>query len=279
MPEIGSTPAPNQAPAEQQGVSVVENLGAQLPLDLPFIDSKGDMVRFGDTLADGGPTILALVYFDCPVVCNVVMGELTQAFKGMDFTIGEEFNVVFASIDPSEQPPLAASVKDRYLTVYGRAGGGSTAEGWSFLTSPSDSTRVLAEKLGWTYKPVAGGEYSHPVCVFILTPEGAVARYIYGVGYDPDTFRMALLEASEGRVSESIGDMIRMFCFRYDPTTGKYSLVVYRVVQLGGIVSVLSVGGLIAVMLIKERVRRARAEGRDRQERLPHAQQVAGSTT
>ncbi|MFG0259617.1 MAG: SCO family protein [Phycisphaerales bacterium JB041] len=280
---LGSGGSVNEIPEQQLNVGVTERLGEPVPLDLPFINSEGDLVTLADSFTGDRPVVLALVYYDCPVVCAVVMGKLTEAFKGIDFEIGEDYNVVFVSIDPSETPALAAPTKERYLSVYDRANGGKTAAGWSFLTSPADSTRVLAEAVGWDYKPVAGGEYSHPVCIFFLTPDGRIARYVYGVGYEPETMRMALLEASDGKVSESIGDKIRMFCYRYDPTTGKYTLVAFRVVQLGWVLSMLAVGSLVGAMLIKERMRgrRLAAAGSppDAGDHPTHAQPVAESKT
>ncbi len=255
LPEIGAAGSSNEIPAQQEGVEVVERLGQQIPLDLPFLNANGDLVSLRDFFTDDRPVILAMVYYDCPVVCGIVMGKLTEAFKGIDFDIGKDYNVVFASIDPSETPTLAASVKGKYLASYARTDDANAVEGWSFLTSPADSSRTVAKALGWEYKPVTGGEFSHPVCIFVLTPEGKVARYVYGVGYEPETMRMALLEASEGKVSKSIGDKIRLFCFRYDPTTGKYALAAFRVVQLGGVLSVLTIGSLVGVMLMRERRR------------------------
>jgi protein SCO1 len=268
---------PNVAPPEQEGVGVTEHLGDYLPLELPFIDSTGAPVTLAEAFADGRPVILALVYYDCPVVCAVVMGKLTEAFRGVDFAIGEDYNVVFASIDPTEQPPLAASVKERYLAMYGRPAEGARA-GWWFLTSPGDSAALLADRVGWEYKPLADGEFSHPVAIFVCTPEGRIARYIYGVGYEPKTMRMALLEASDGKISESIGDFVRMFCFRFDPTTGKYSLVAYRVVQLGGLVSIAVVGGGIGLLLLTERLRRRRGGRPAEADAGPNPKHAPGST-
>ncbi len=283
LPAIGSAGSPNETPAQQDGVDVVERLGEQVPLDLPFLNAEGNLVMLRDLFTDDRPVILAMVYYDCPVVCGIVMGQLTEAFKGIDFDIGKDYNVIFASIDPEETPTLASSVKGKYLASYGREHNPGTLPGWSFLTSPADSSRTLAKSLGWEYKPVADGEYSHPVCVFVLTPQGKIARYVYGVGYEPDTMRMALLEASEGKVSQSIGDKIRLFCYRYDPTTGKYALAAFRVVQLGGVLSVLSIGGLVGIMLIKERMRSRRLGVAgirpDTGEQGPHAQTGSGSTT
>jgi protein SCO1/2 len=278
---LGSANNPNAVPAQQQDIGVTERLGEPVPLDLPFVNAAGEFVTLRDSFVDDRPVILALVYYDCPVVCAVVMGKLTEAFKGIDFGIGQDYNVVFASIDPSETPALASPVKDRYLATYARANNGKAAEGWAFLTSPADSTRTLAKAVGWEYKPIAGGEFSHPVCVFVLTPDGHIARYVYGVGYEPETMRMALLEASEGKISESLGDKIRMFCYPYDPTTGKYTLAAFRVVQLGGVLSVLAVGGLVGVLLIKERVRRRLGTASARPDvdaKPPHAQPVSRST-
>ncbi len=259
LQEIGSAGSPNVTPKEQEGIGVVENLGGQVPLDLVFTNASGERIELGSYFNQSKPVILAMIYYDCPIVCTIVMGKLTDAFKGIDFNIGEDYNVLFVSIDPTERSPLAASVKDRYLASYNRSQV-MTAEGWGFLTTPTESSKTLAESLGWIYKPLVDGEYSHPVCIFILTPEGGIARYVYGVGYEADTMRMALLEASEGKISKSIGDKIRMYCFRYDPTTGKYGVVAYRVVQLGGIVSILIVGALIGIMLTKERIRHRRLQ-------------------
>lgn len=259
LPELGSAGDPNVPPAQTEGVGVTEHLGEQIPLDLPFTTAEGELVPLRAYFNQGKPVVLAMVYYDCPIVCTVVMGQLTEAFKGIDFDIGEDYTVVFASIDPSEPASLAASVKTKHLASYDRPGAAGASAGWGFLTSEGDSSRKLAKSLGWDYKPIAGGEFSHPVCIFVLTPEGRIARYVYGVGYEPDTMRMALLEASDGKISSSIGDKVRMFCFRYDPTTGKYGMVAYRVVQLGGVVSMAVVGSLIAVMLTKERIRHRRA--------------------
>ncbi|MBK7404315.1 MAG: SCO family protein [Phycisphaerales bacterium] len=261
MQPIGSGGAVNQAPEQTKGVEVVERPGEQIPLDLQFINSEGKPVQLGDYFRDGKPVIMALVYYDCPIVCNIVMGKLTEAFSKIDFNIGDDYRVVFASIDPTEEPPLAASVKERLLGQYARSGA-QIREGWGFLTAPGDETHVLAAALGWNYRPIAGGEFSHPVCIFVLTPEGKIARYVYGLDYDPATFRMALLEATDGKISESIGDQIRLFCFRYDPSTGKYSMVAMRVVQLGGIVSILAVGSMVGVMLVREKINRGRARTR-----------------
>lgn len=257
---LDSGGAVNQAPEQAKGVEVVERLGEAIPLDLQFMNSDGAPVELGQFFKDGKPVVMALVYYDCPIVCNIVMGKLTEAFKAMDFTIGDDYRVVFASIDPTEEPALAASVKERLLGQYARSG--DVREGWAFLTAPGDETRVLAASLGWNYKPIAGGEFSHPVCIFVLTPEGRISRYVYGLGYDPETFRMSLLEASGGKISDSIGDQIRLYCFRYDPTTGKYSLVAMRVVQIGGILSILGVGGLVGAMLVREKINRGRARAR-----------------
>lgn len=259
---LGSAGSPNELPEQAKGADVVERLGETIPLELPFVDSTGAAIPLGKYFNQGKPVVMALVYYDCPVVCAVVMGQLTEAFKGVDFDIGEDYNVVFVSIDPGEGPELAAERKARYLEQYARPGGAGVAEGWGFLVSPNAETARLAEALGWGYSPVSNGEYSHPVCIFVLTPEGRIARYVYGVGYEPKTMRMALLEASEGKISNSIGDRITMFCFRYDPTRGKYGLVAFRVVQLTGVASILVVGGLIALMLTRERIRHRREHDR-----------------
>ncbi|MBZ0170801.1 MAG: SCO family protein, partial [Phycisphaerales bacterium] len=173
--ELGSGGDPNVTPTQALGVDVEERLGERVPLDLPFVDSEGRTVPLGAYFNEGKPVVVAMVYYDCPIVCTIVMGQLTEAFKGIDFDIGEKYNVLFASIDPGETPELAAETKARLLASYGRPG---AAGGWGFLTSPDTSSRTLAQSLGWNYKPIAGGEYSHPVCIFICTPDGRIARYV-----------------------------------------------------------------------------------------------------
>lgn len=251
---------PNVAPPETVGVDVVERLGHQVPLDIPFVDADGKPVELGKYFHDGKPVILALVYFDCPVVCPIVMGKLTDALKQIDFSIGKDYSVVIASIDPKETPELAKKNKVQYVAAYGHDEAQTNA-GWAFLTAPGDETRMLAHELGWNYRPVSNGQYSHPVCIFILSPDGKVARYLYGLEYDPQTMRMALLEASQGKISPSIGDRVRMFCFQFDPNTGKYSIVAMRVAQLTGVVMMLAMGSLIGGLLIKERIRKRRTGG------------------
>ncbi len=249
---------PNVAPPETIGVDVVERLGHQVPLDIPFVDADGNPVELGNYFHDGKPVIVALVYFDCPVVCPIVMGKLTDALKQIDFSIGKDYSVVIASIDPKETPQLAKKNKVQYVAAYGRDKN-ETDSGWGFLTAPGDETRMLSHELGWNYRPVSNGQYSHPVCIFILSPDGKVARYLYGLEYDPQTMRMALLEASKGTISPSIGDRVRMFCFQFDPNTGKYSIVAMRVAQLTGVVMMLAMGSLIGGLLIKERIRKRHA--------------------
>lgn len=260
---IGERPVANVLPDQARGVDVEERLGQRVPLELGFVDSEGTPVALAEYFRDDRPVILAMVYYDCPVVCGIVMGQLTKSFREIDFDIGEDYGVLFVSIDPAEGPELAAEAKSRFLADYTAdvARPASVGEGWGFLTAAGDQSRLLAASLGWNYKPLADGEYSHPVCIFVLAPDGTIARYVYGVGYEPETMRMALLEASEGKISPSIGDKIRMFCFRFDPSTGKYSIAALRVVQLGGIVSTVAVGGLIGGFLLKERARRRRIGG------------------
>ena len=237
-----------------QGVGVDEKLGEQAPLDLKFRDAKGDTVTLAELFAGDRPVLLSLNYSGCPMLCRVQLNGLVDCLKQMDWTTGQEFDVVSVSIDPLETSAQAALTKKKYLENYSRAGAGV---GWRFLTGDEASIRRLADAVGFRYKYVEERqEYAHTAAIMVCSPEGVVCRYLYGVMFEPKTVRLSLVEASEGKVGSTI-DRILLFCFHYDETSGRYGPVAKRIMAAGGALTV-AVMGLSLVPYWRGARRRAR---------------------
>jgi protein SCO1/2 len=221
----GPTGQPNvdvQGPPEAaKEVRIEQNLDAQVTLDLWFRDEAGQRVLLGDCLGDK-PTVLVLAYYRCPKLCNVVLGGLLQTCREMSFTVGQEFNVVTVSFDPRETPELAAAKKASYLEKYGRAGADA---GWHFLTGEKSQIDALARAVGFRYRYVEKEDlYAHASGIMVLTPQGRVSRYFYGIRYSPRDLRLGLVEASQNKVG-SPADQVLLLCLHYDVRTGTYTAV------------------------------------------------------
>jgi protein SCO1/2 len=257
-------PEPNP---QTRGLDIEEKIGNYLPMELEFTTSEGKKVRLGEYFKNTNkPAVLLLVYYDCPIVCDVLMGKVAETFQdvqGLD--IGKDFNVLFFSFDPSEGPETSAPLRQLFLSGYNRDVDGvlppEIAAGWQFHTSDAENSRRLADALGFKYRRMENGEYTHPVCTFLATPEGRIARYIYGYHGLPTSardMRLALIEASNGELSRSIGDRFMSFCYMYDPTAGTYTLQAMRVMQIGGVITIIGIAGLIGTLTVTERIRRSR---------------------
>jgi len=240
------------APAELAEVGIDEHLDARLPLDAEFRDERGDPVRLGEFFSGDKPVVLALVYYRCPMLCNLILDGLTGSMKDLAWTAGEEFEVVTVSFDPTETNTLAQLKKQGYLKQYGRP---EAASGWHFLTGSSESIRRLTDTVGFRYTFVEDrNEYAHTAALFLITPDGRISRYLYGIVYDPRTLRFALVEAGEGKVG-SVVDRVLLYCFHYDADEGKYSLVARQVMKLGGAVMVVVLGLTLLAFWRRERRR------------------------
>ncbi len=229
-------------PKELEGVGIEERPGAQVPLDAVFLNEEGKEVRLGELL-DGKPTILTLVYYRCPMLCGLVLQGVLDGLKALPATVGEDFNVVTISIDPLETPTLAKLKKQTYLSEYGRAG---AAAGWRFLTGTEENIQRVANSVGFFYKwNEERQEYAHGAGIFVLTPEGKLARTLYGVLFEPRTLKLALSEAREGK--SSVGEKIVLYCFHYDANEGRYVVAASRIMKAGGAITALMVGGWLLV--------------------------------
>ncbi|MGP8269038.1 MAG: SCO family protein [Terracidiphilus sp.] len=245
-------PANDKPPAILSGVGIAQNLNQQLPLSLIFTDDAGKPVQLSSYFGKK-PAILALVYYQCPMLCSEELNGLTGALKMVDEIPGRDFNVIVVSIDPSEGTDLAASKKLSYLKRYGHP---ETAAGWHFLTGTQENIDALTKAVGFGYVKIPGPDgkltqFAHASSIQIVTPEGKLAQYYMGVEYSPKDLRLGLAEASSSRIGSPV-DNILTYCYHYDPALNKHSLIVARVVQLGGLVTVFSLGGFMLVMFRRD---------------------------
>jgi protein SCO1/2 len=249
-------------PTPAEGLTLIEHGGDQVPLDLVFRDTNTRAVPLANYFDDGRPVVLALLYYRCPVVCSVIMERMVESFNGLDYRVGRDFNVVYVSIDEEENPTIAGAKKNEVLSDYAFGAGAEVRDNWAFLTGDPASVKRLADAVGYQYRRLPNGEYAHPVAFAVLSPGGTISRYIYGYEYPPRQMKLALLDASEGKVAKSLADRVLHFCFRYDPNEGAYTLQAMRVMQLGGVLTLIFLGGLIGgFLLLERRKRRRRAVG------------------
>ena len=230
-----------------EGVGVEEKLENQLPLDLVFVTSDGKKIRLGELFESGKPVLLSLNYSDCPMLCRLQLNGLVDGLRDMKLEPGRDFHIISVSIDPSETPMRARQTKQNYLRSYGRAG---TGDGWHFLCGKKSAINALADAVGFQFKYVPERkEYAHAAVTIAVTPEGIVSRYLYGVMYPPQTLRLALVEAGEGKVGTTL-DRVMLFCFHYDAATGRYAPVARRLMSLGAAATVTAMAiGLVPVWL------------------------------
>jgi len=239
---------PTRPPA-LEGVGIDEHLEQTIPLDLPFVDENGKQVTLGQYFESDRPVLIALVYYDCPMLCTVVLDRLVSTLKQMDWVAGDQFQIVTVSIDPSETPMLAKAKKQTYLREYGRA---EAATGWHFLTGAAPQISALADALGFKYKYLPErGQFAHPACLFVVTPEGKISRYLYGVSYAPETMRLALVEASEGKIGSAV-DQFLLYCYAYDAEEGTYGPAALKIMRVAGIVAALVLGAVLLTFWRRE---------------------------
>jgi protein SCO1 len=248
----GGTPPDrtDAVPAPLREVGVEEHLEAALPLTLPFVDEAGRAVTLANYLAPKRPLILTLNYYRCPMLCTLELNALVEGLSGLPWTIGKEFDVVTVSIDPKEAPALARAKKQAYVSAYDRPGG---ASGWHFLTGPKGSIDALTETVGFDYAyDRETDQYAHAAVVVLVTPEGRVSRYLYGVRFEPGQLTLALTEASQGRIG-SAWDRFLLYCYHYDSRQGRYSLAAMKLMRVGGVATILIFGASLASLWLKER--------------------------
>jgi protein SCO1/2 len=239
-------------PGRPAGVDFDQRLGEQVPLDLSFRDETGHAVTLRDCVA-GKPTILVLAYYRCPKLCNEVLNGVLDAIRAIPYTAGKDFSVVTVSFDPKELPDIAAAKKKAYLAEYGRPGAD-----WRFLTGEKGPIEELTRAVGFKYEyDKVFKEYNHASGIMVLTPDGRLARYFYGINYDGDDgkatdLRLSLVEAGEGKIG-SATDKLLLLCYRFEPSHNKYAFNVLWAVRTGGIVTVLALAATVVIFLRRER--------------------------
>lgn len=229
-------------------VGVDQKLNESIPLGLKFNDEKGKQVDLRQYFGSK-PVILSLVYYNCPMLCTQVLNGLERSLKEVSLDLGKDYAVVTVSIDPTERPVLASAKQELYTGMYGRPG---AAQGWHFLTGDEPQIKQLASAVGFRYAyDPESKQFAHASAIMLLTPEGKLSRYFYGITYPSRDLRLGLDEASEGKIGSAV-DAVLLFCYHYDPATGKYGLVISHVIQIAGGLTVLGVGGLILLLSRRE---------------------------
>ncbi|BDG10523.1 SCO family protein [Anaeromyxobacter paludicola] len=232
-----------------RGVEVEERLGASVPLDARFVAADGRPLRLGDLLGRGRPVILTLVYYNCPMLCGLVLGGQARAMRQTGLELGKDFDAVTVSFDPREGPALAAERQSGYLQATGKP---DARASWAFLTGQEPDIRVLADAVGFHYKyDAATKQFAHAAAIFVLTPEGKVSRYLYGIDFPPRDLRLALVEAGGGRVGTSF-DKVLLTCYRYDATGRRYTPYVFGFIRAGGLLVFAALATTLAVFWRRE---------------------------
>lgn len=258
---------PGAGPANPEGPSAVEppnevldqveieqKLDAQLPLDLEFRDESGAPVRLGDFFGER-PVVLVLAYYECPMLCTMVLNGTLRSINVIDeIHVGRDFEIVAVSIDPEETSKLAREKRDLYRSKYRREG---SKDGWHFLVGEQPEIDALTDAVGFRYTyDEETGEYAHGSAIMVVTPDGSMSKYLYGIDYDPRTLRLALVEASEGKIGTMV-DQVILYCFNYNPLEGKYSLAIMSILRLAAAATIIALALFVAISVTRDR-RRAR---------------------
>lgn len=246
----------NERPTILRDIGFDQKLGDWIPLDTSFRDETGRAVRLADYFR-GKPVVMNLVYFDCPMLCTVTLSGMASALKELSWDAGKEFEVVTISFDPKEGPEQAAARKKQFMARYERP---AAEAGWHFLTGDIGAIHLITQAVGFRYVwDQASRQFAHPAGTVVLTPDGQIARYLFGVEYAPRDLRLALVEAGGGRIGSPI-DAVFLACYRYDPMTGRYSAAIMRIVRLLGIATVLALAAFLTFNWRREHARGAQGQ-------------------
>ena len=238
------------SPPGLEGVGLDQRLNEQVPLNLTFKDEQGKTVKLGDYFHEGRPVILNLVYFQCPMLCTEVLNGLTSALKVIKFVPGNQFEVVTVSIDPRETPQLATNKKEMYLKKLGNP---EAAKGWHFLTGEQSQIEELAKSVGFRYHYDAKlNQFAHAAGIMLITPTGKIAQYYYGVEFSAKDMRLGIVEASQNKIG-SLADQVLLYCYHYDPRTGRYGATITNIVRLAGLTTVVVLGSFLVLLFRKEK--------------------------
>jgi len=248
-----SKPASQVTPDDLKNIGIDQRLDQQLPLGLQFKDEAGKTVRLGDFFKSGRPVILNLVYYTCPMLCGEELAGLSSALAVLKFTPGNEYEVVTVSINPDDTPEIASAKKKIYIDrMNERLEKKTDGSGWHFLTGQPAEIQQLADAVGFHYKrDERTGQFIHSAAIMLVTPQGKLAQYYYGVEFSPKDLRLGMIEASRNKIGNLV-DQITLYCYHYDPTSGRYGAVVTNILRLGGTATLLVLGGFLIAMYRRE---------------------------
>jgi protein SCO1 len=260
VPAIGqivTEPPAERLPPQLGNVGIEQRLNQQIPLRLQFRDETGQLVRLSDYFHQGRPVVLSLVYYRCRILCDQVLSSLAGALRYVKFDAGKQFEVLTISFDPSETPTTATEAKIKYLPIYGHAG---AENGWHFLTGDQNSIHGISNAVGFHYyRDPQTDQFAHATGIMLLTPDAHIAQYYYGAKYFPSDLRLGLIQASQGRIG-TLADQIVLYCYHYDPRVGRYGMIVTRVIQLSGALTLLIWGGILMFLFRSDSKRRKQSD-------------------
>ncbi|MFN2500931.1 MAG: SCO family protein [Pyrinomonadaceae bacterium] len=242
-------------------IGIEQKLGAQLPLETELKDEYGQTVKLGTFFNSGRPVIVAFVYYECPMLCNQALNGLTGSLKGINFDAGKDFDVIAISFDSREfdKPDLARNKKASYMERYGRPG---AEKGWHFLTGTQNAIDKVTSAAGFSYKwDEKSGQFAHAACIMIASPEGRLSRYLYGIEYAPKDVKFGIMESAQSRIGNTTEQLL-LYCYHYDPSTGKYGLAILRLVRMGGVLTLLGLSAM-AFVFWRRNKRKDQSPGRD----------------
>jgi len=240
-----------------EGISIEQKLNEQIPLDLNFLDATGQRVQLRDYFGEK-PVILSLVYYECPMLCSMILNGLLRSLNILSFDVGDEFNIVTVSFDPKETTKLAMGKKKSYMSKYGRL---DAEKGWHFLTGDESSIQQLTKAVGFNYKyDPETNQFVHASGIMVLTPEGKLSRYFYGVEYSAKDLKFGLMEAATNKIGSAV-DQLLLYCYHYDPVTGKYGMVIMNVIRISGTATVLVLAAFMLAMFRRDRISKSEERG------------------
>ncbi len=238
---------------ELQKIDIVEHLGQTIPLELTFVNDAGDTVILGDYFHKGKPVIVTLAYYNCPMLCTMVLNGLSDGIRGLSLTPEKDFTVLTVSINPTETATLASAKRTRYMENLGEKG---KNDGWRFFVGEESQSRALANAIGFQYYyDEERKEYAHAAGAFVITEDGVISRYLYGLEFKERDLKLALLEASEGKIGSTL-DRLILYCFHYDPAAKGYVMMAGNVMKLGGLLTLIIVTIFLSIFWARERAHR-----------------------
>jgi len=251
--------APNGMPDALQKVGIDQKLGGQLPLDAPVKDESGKVGKLGDYFSSGRPVIVAFVYYECPMLCNEVLNGLTGSLKGISLNAGKDFDVIAISFDAREndKPDLAKNKKASYMERYGRPG---TENGWHFLTATQESIDKMTSAAGFKYQwDEKSQQFAHVGGVMITTPDAKLSRYFYGIDYAPSDLKFGLMDSAAEKIGNP-AERLLLYCYHYDPASGKYGLAILRVMRAASVVTIAGIGAMLFIFWRRNKSRQEKTE-------------------